>query len=118
MLNIFGKLFDSNERELDKILPIVEKINSLEKETKKLKDKDFPKKTQEFKERLEEGEPLENILPEAFALVREASFRTIGQRHYDVQLVAGISLLFSIFGIDIIWKPSEPLSGVSFAVKL
>jgi preprotein translocase subunit SecA len=92
MINIFGKLFDSNEKEINKILPLVEKINSLEKEMQKLKDKDFPKKTQEFRERLEEGEPLEHLIPEAFALTREAARRTIGQRHFDVQLVAGISL--------------------------
>jgi preprotein translocase subunit SecA len=92
MLNIFGKFFDSNEKEIQKILPVVEKINSLEESVKKLKDTDFPKKTKQFKQRIEEGEPLENIMPEAFALVREAARRTIGQRHFDVQLIAGISL--------------------------
>ncbi len=92
MLNIFGKLFDSNEKEIQKILPLLEKINGLEPETQKLKDKDFPKKTQEFKERLAEGEPLEHLIPEAFALVREAAKRTIGQRHFDVQMIAGITL--------------------------
>ena len=92
MLNIFGKLFDSNEKEIKRISPIIEKINSLEEKTKKLIDSDFPKKTKEFRERLEEGEPLENILPEAFALVREASRRTTGLRHFDVQLIASTAL--------------------------
>ncbi len=91
-LNVFSKFFDSNEKEIKRLTPIVEKINSLEEKTKKLKDAEFPKKTKEFKERIKEGEPLEHILPEAFALVREAAHRTIGQRHFDVQLMAAISL--------------------------
>jgi len=92
MFNILNKLFDSNEKEINKLKPIVIEINGLEEKTKKLKDKDFPKKTQEFRERITEGESLDLILPEAFALVREAARRTIGQRHYDVQLIAGIVL--------------------------
>src|ERR1035437_3906233 len=92
MLGIIGKFFDSNEKEINKLAPIVEKINSWEEKTKKLKDEAFPKKTKEFQERVGEGEPLENILPEAFALVREAARRSIGQRHFDVQLMAAIVL--------------------------
>ena len=92
MLNVFGKFFDSNEKELNRIKPIVGKINSLENEFKKLKLSDFPKKTKEFKDRVKEGEPLDNIMPEAFALVREAANRTIGQRHFDVQLIASTVL--------------------------
>ena len=92
MLNVLTKYFDSNEKEIKKIEPIIEEINSLEQKTKKLKDSDFPKKTKEFKERVEEGEPLELLLPEAFALVREAARRTIGQRHFDVQLMAAAVL--------------------------
>ena len=92
MFNIISKFFDSNEKEINKLTPIVEQINALEEKTKKLKDADFPKKTKEFKERVDEGEPLENILPEAFALVREAARRSIGQRHFDVQLMAAIVL--------------------------
>src|SRR3989344_3311418 len=88
----FGKLFDSNEKEIEKLKPIVLEINSLEEKTKKLKDEAFPKKTQEFKERVSEGESLELILPQAFALSREAARRTIGQRHFDVQLMAAITL--------------------------
>jgi preprotein translocase subunit SecA len=92
MLGIITKFFDSNEKEINKLAPIVAQINSWEEKTKKLKDDAFPKKTKEFRERIEEGEPLENILPEAFALVREAAHRTIGQRHFDVQLMAAIAL--------------------------
>src|SRR3990167_1553034 len=92
MFNILNKIFDSNEKEINKIKPLVLQINRLEEKTKKLKDKDFPKKTQEFRERVAESEPLDLILPEAFALVREAAKRTIGQRHYDVQLIAGVVL--------------------------
>jgi preprotein translocase subunit SecA len=92
MFSIFGKLFDSNEKEINKLKPIILEINSFEEKFKKLKDKDFSKKTKEFKERIVSGESLDLLLPEAFALVREASRRSIGQRHYDVQLMAAITL--------------------------
>ena len=92
MFNFIGKFFDSNEKEINKLKPIVSEINLFEEKFKKLKDKDFPKKTKEFKERVGNGESLDLLLPEAFALVREASRRSIGQRHYDVQLMAGITL--------------------------
>ncbi len=91
MLKSLTKLFDTNQRELNKINPIVDKINSLEEDQKSLKDKDFKAKTDEFKLRLSRGETLDDILPEAFALVREASLRTLGLRHYDVQLIAGVA---------------------------
>lgn len=92
MFPFLNKLFDSNEKETKKLSPIVVEINALEGKIKKLKDKDFPKKTLALRERVEDGESLELILPEAFALAREAAKRTIGQRHYDVQLMAGIVL--------------------------
>ncbi|MDP2637554.1 MAG: preprotein translocase subunit SecA [Candidatus Levybacteria bacterium] len=92
MFSIFNKFFDSNEKEINKIKPLVFEINSLEDQIKKLKDKDFPKKTKEFRERVMSGESLDLLLPEAFAFVREASRRSIGQRHYDVQLMAAITL--------------------------
>ena len=92
MFNLLNKFFDSNEKEIQKLLPVVSEINSLEEKVKKLKDKDFPKKTKEFRERVNDGESLDMILPEAFSVVREAARRTIGQRHYDVQLMAGIVL--------------------------
>ncbi len=71
---------------------VVEKINSLESSFEKFTDDDLKNKTQEFKERLKKGETLDDILPEAFALVREAAKRTLNQRHYDVQLLGGIGL--------------------------
>src|ERR1035437_10698961 len=92
MFNVISKFFDSNEKEIKKLSPVVEKISALEEQMKKLKDSAFPKKTKEFRERIEEGEPLEHILPEAFALVRKAARRAIGQRHFDVQLIAAIAL--------------------------
>ncbi len=92
MLNFFGKLLDSNEKEIKRLRPIVESINGLDGEMRKLKDEGFAKKTAEFKERLASGQTLDDLLPEAFALVREAARRTIGERHYDVQLIASITL--------------------------
>ena len=92
MLNFITKLFDSNDKEVNKLLPIVAEINSLESKTKKLKDQDFPKKTAELKKKIADGESVYMVLPEAFALVREAAFRTLGLRHYDVQLIAATVL--------------------------
>src|SRR6266576_1693146 len=91
-LGFISKIFDSNEKEISKLKPIVGEINALESKIQKLKEKDFSKKTIDFKERIKTGEPLEFILPEAFALVREAAKRTIGLRHFDVQLIAAITL--------------------------
>ena len=88
MLGILNKLLDSNKREVTKLQSVVDATNALDSEFKKLKDTDFPKKTKEFKERLEKGESIEQIMPEAFALVREASFRTLGLKHFDVQLMS------------------------------
>ena len=90
--SLFSKLFDSNEKEVNKLLPLVAQINSFEEKFKKLKVADFVKKTLEFKERIQDGDPIEMLLPEAFALVREAAVRTLGMRHYDVQLMAAITL--------------------------
>ena len=92
MFNLFNKFFDSNEKEINKLKPVVSEINSFEEKFKKLKDKDFPNKTKEFRKRVGSGESLDLLLPEAFALVREAALRSIGQRHYDVQLMAAIAL--------------------------
>ncbi|MBD1173892.1 preprotein translocase subunit SecA [Pelagibacterales bacterium SAG-MED01] len=82
----------SNQRELDKVNKIVEKINALEVITKSLEDSEFPKKTNEFKQKIKQGKNLDEILPEAFAIVREASRRTRNERHFDVQLIGGIVL--------------------------
>ncbi len=81
-----------NQRELDRIGKIVLKINSLEEKFKNLVNEDFPKKTIEFKEKIRSGQKIDEILPEAFALVREASRRVRNERHYDVQLIGGIVL--------------------------
>jgi len=91
-MGAFNKLFGSNQREIAKLQPIVEKINSLEKDIRRLSDEELKAKTQEFKERIAKGETLDEILPEAYAVVREAADRVIGERHFDVQLVGGIVL--------------------------
>jgi preprotein translocase subunit SecA len=92
MLNVFSKFLDLNQREIDRLGKIVSGINKLEPKMKKLKADDFSKKTDDFKDRLKRGETLEDLLPEAYALAREASKRTIGLRPYDVQLMAAIAL--------------------------
>ncbi|MBC7690934.1 MAG: preprotein translocase subunit SecA [Methylotenera sp.] len=91
--NIAQKIFGTqNERELKSIFPIVARINQLEATIKPLSDEQLKAKTAEFKGRLAKGETLNDILDEAFAVVREAAWRTLGQRHYDVQLIGGITL--------------------------
>ncbi len=92
MLGFIGKFLDSNEKQVDKLKPIVEKINSFENKLEKLSDEKLKAKTAEFKLRLSRGETLDNLLPEAFAAVREAGKRTLNLRHYDVQLLAGVVL--------------------------
>ena len=92
-LNLISKIFkSSNQKELDKLAKIVDKINELEKEISILKDDEFPKKTEELKQKLINGFKLSDLLPEAFSLVREASKRINDERHFDVQLVGGIAL--------------------------
>ena len=92
-LRFISKLIkSSNQKELDRISKIVSKVNLIEESLKNLKDDDFPKKTLEFKERIKKGETLNQILPDAFALVREASKRVRNERHYDVQIIGGIVL--------------------------
>jgi preprotein translocase subunit SecA len=81
-----------NERELKRLKPIVERINALEPSIQKLSDAELQRKTVEFKERLEKGESLDSLLPEAFAVVRETARRVLGMRHFDVQLMGGIVL--------------------------
>ena len=92
MFGVFSKLLDANAREVERLQKIVERVNALAPEIEKLKDGDFAKKTEEFKKRLEKGESLDDILPEAFAVAREASNRAIGLRPYDTQIAAGIAL--------------------------
>ncbi len=92
-LNLITKFIkSSNQKELDRIGKIVEKINLLEEDFKNLNDADFPKKTNEFKNQIKDGESLDKLLPEAFALVREAAKRTRNERHFDVQLIGGVAL--------------------------
>ena len=81
-----------SEKEVKRVMPLVKKINDLEPEIEKLSDKELQAKTPEFKQRLANGETLDDILPEAFAVAREASKRVLGMRHFDVQLIGGIIL--------------------------
>ena len=91
--NLFKSLFgDKSAKFLNQSQSVVAKINDLEASYQKLKSTDFPKKTQEFKERISNGESLDDLLVEAFALVRESAVRTLGVRHYDIQIVGGIAL--------------------------
>jgi preprotein translocase subunit SecA len=91
-MGFLKKLFDSNSREIKKYQKRVEIINGYEPEMQKMSDHQLKAKTEEFKERLANGETLDDLLPEAFAVVREAAFRVIGLRHYDVQLIGGMVL--------------------------
>ena len=92
-MSIFKKIFKSySEKEVKRVMPIVDKINGLEDEISKLSDSELRAKTDYFKEQLKNGKTLDDILPEAFAVVREASKRVLGMRHFDVQLIGGIIL--------------------------
>jgi preprotein translocase subunit SecA len=81
-----------SEREIKRIIPLVDRIEELEPEMQKMSDNNLKKKTGEFKERLKNEETLDDILPEAFAVVRETSRRVLGMRHFRVQLIGGIVL--------------------------
>ena len=92
-MNMFSKVFGTrSQREVKRIMPLVEKIESLRPDMQKLSDEELKGKTREFKKRLEEGETLDDLLPEAFAVVREAGKRVLGMEHYRVQLIGGIIL--------------------------
>src|SRR5215468_12355858 len=92
-MGIFQKIFGSrNQRELKKMQPVVDRINRLEPTFKAKSDDELRAMTAEFKRRLDAGASLDEILPEAFATVREASVRRLGMRHYDVQLIGGMVL--------------------------
>ncbi|SKA81094.1 preprotein translocase subunit SecA [Clostridium sp. USBA 49] len=92
-MGLINKIFGSySERQVKKILPIVDKIESLEGDMQRLSDEELRGKTEEFKNRLKNGETLDDILPEAFAVCREAAWRTLGMKHYRVQLIGGIVL--------------------------
>ena len=92
-MGVINKIFKSySEKEVKRVMPIVEKINALEDEMTKLSDEELKNKTDKLKNELKEGKTLDDILPEAFAVVREASKRVLGMRHFDVQLIGGIIL--------------------------
>ena len=91
-MGLFKKLFNSEYKELKRFENIADKIIALDEEMQKLKDADFKKKTEEFKERLKNGETLDDILVEAFALAREAASRTINEKAYYVQLLGGLAI--------------------------
>ena len=92
-MSMFSKIFGTHsQREVKRILPLVDKIDSLRPEMQKLTDEELRDKTREYKQRLEEGATLDDLLPEAFATVREAAKRVLGMEHYRVQLIGGIIL--------------------------
>ena len=92
-LSLISKFIKSgNQKELGRISKIVDQINILEENIKKLDDEDFPKKTVELKEKIQKGASLNKVLPEAFALVREASLRSRKERHFNVQIIGGVVL--------------------------
>ncbi|GIR25755.1 MAG: hypothetical protein CM15mP40_03630 [Alphaproteobacteria bacterium] len=94
MLNFLSKKIfgSSNDRVIKKILPLVDKVNELEKNYEKLTDDQILNKTQELRQQVKNGKPLDDIIPDAFSNVREAAKRSLGQRHYDVQIIGGIVL--------------------------
>ncbi len=94
MLNFLSKKIfgSSNDRVIKKFLPIVDRVNELEKTYEKLTDDQILKKTSEFRQQVKNGKPLDDIIPDAFSNVREAAKRSLGQRHYDVQIIGGIVL--------------------------
>jgi len=89
LANLIG---DTDEKKLSRLQPLIQQINAQEEKFKKLSDEELRSKTPEFKKRLKAGETLDDLLPEAYALVREASVRTLGLRHFDVQLLGGLIL--------------------------
>ena len=91
-MSIFGTFGNPNEKFLKKLRLIVEEINKLEKKFERFSNEKIKQTTKKFKQRIENQESLDNILPEAFAIVREVAKRTLKQRHYDVQLIGGIIL--------------------------
>ena len=93
MANFFTKIFGTHSsHELKKIYPIADKVEALEEQFRKLSDEELRAKTDEFKKRYQDGETLDQLLPEAFATCREASWRVLGMRHYRVQIIGGIVL--------------------------
>jgi len=92
-MGLLDKVFGTySEREVKRVMPLVEKIEALDAEYQRLSDEELKSKTPEFKKRYENGETLDDLLPEAFATVREASWRVLGMKHFKVQLIGGVVL--------------------------
>ena len=92
-MSFFDKIFGTySDRELKKVKPIADKVMALEGDMEKLTDAELKAKTSEFKERLKNGETLDDLLPEAFAVMREASWRVLGMKHFYVQVIGGVIL--------------------------
>ena len=92
-MGLFDKIFGTySERELKRVRPIADKVLALDPDMQKLSDAELKAKTAEFKERLKNGETLDDLLPEAFAVMREASWRVLGMKHFPVQVIGGIVL--------------------------
>ena len=92
-MGLFDKIFGTySQRELKRVTPIADKVMELEPQMQLLSDKELAEKTEEFKKRIKDGEDLDSILPEAFAVVREASWRVLGMKHFYVQVIGGIIL--------------------------
>ncbi|HAL63605.1 MAG TPA: preprotein translocase subunit SecA, partial [Clostridiales bacterium] len=92
-MGLFDKIFGTySQRELKRVTPIADKVMALEPEMQALSDKELAAKTDEFKNRIKDGEDLDSLLPEAFAVVREASWRVLGMKHFYVQVIGGIIL--------------------------
>ena len=92
-MGLFDKIFGSySDRELKKVKPIADKVMALEDDMAKLTDAELKAKTPEFRDRLQKGETLDDLLPEAFAAMREASWRVLGMKHFYVQVIGGVIL--------------------------
>ncbi|HEU5288985.1 MAG TPA: preprotein translocase subunit SecA, partial [Candidatus Limnocylindria bacterium] len=91
-MSFIGRVFDSNEGELRRLRKVAQRVSALEDAAKALSDDELRRRTELFRERLAKGEELDDLLPEAFAAVREAARRTLQQRHFDVQLLGGMAL--------------------------
>ncbi|MFA6694159.1 MAG: DEAD/DEAH box helicase, partial [Bacillota bacterium] len=92
MINFIKSLFDPDKKDLARLTEMTSTVNAKEAEVKKLSDEQLRSKTLEFRKRLQDGQTLDDLLPEAFAVVREASVRTLGMRHFDEQIIGGIAL--------------------------
>ena len=119
MLKLFSKILgDSNRRTLNDLHAVVEDVNALEPEVQRLSDAELQARTDAFRSRVAAGETLDDILPEAFATVREAARRAIGQRHFDVQLMAGVVRAWPFEGSPADVAAYEALTPDQFAAAL